>query len=203
MLAAVRDSILGISRLGIRHGRDKLPKRAQELVDWNLVNRDAENWARQYTYNLVSDTVGTLRKQLQAEIPLWVASGKPLSTLITTISGLVGDPARGELIASTEATRVYAEANERTWVAVGVAPTPKADPKSDLVTKPPAHPRCRCYPMPKRMPDGTTVIVWYTVRDERVCVTPLKVTWQTEKILGCRGLHRRVISQGPYMGRKV
>jgi len=203
MLDAVQDSILGISRLGIRHGRTRMPKRGQDLVDWNLINRQAENWARQYTYNLVTDTVGTLRKKLAQEIPLWVASGTPLWVLVSVVTGLVGDPARGELIASTEATRVYAEGNERAWVAMGVQPTPKADPKSKLVTKPPAHPRCRCYTQPKRMPNGTTVITWYTARDDRVCVTPLTVPWKGEKALGCRELHRRVISQGPYLGRKI
>lgn len=194
LFEAVLEGVSGIARLGIRHGDARLGRRAAGLVDWDLVNRDAANWARQYSYSLVTGITSTIQDDLRSGVSSWIESGAGLPALVRIATGIVDDPERGRRIAETEATRAYAEGNDRAWTAAGVQPA---------MYKPPAHVRCRCYPQPYRMSDGTMVQVWYTARDERVCVQPLRVPWSARPVKGCKALHRVVISRGDYLGTKI
>jgi hypothetical protein len=115
--------------------------------------------------------------------------------LVARINKIVRDPARAEAIAVTEATATFADANTGAWATAGY---------ETAVVKPPAHPRCRCWPQPYKLADATKVIVWYTARDELVCrTTKIEVPWQVQPMEGCRSMHTRVISGGEYSGMKL
>jgi hypothetical protein len=159
------------------------------LIDWALVNRWVERWARAYEYQLITGITETTKRQTQAALGDWIAEGEDFPSLIQRIQEIFNNPVRAEMIAATEATRVYAKANAEAWAAQGVQPA---------IYTPPAHPRCRCYVQPKRLAPGVEVIVWYTGRDELVCTQPLQTPWG--EIAGCQGMHKRVISGGEYGG---
>jgi hypothetical protein len=121
-----------------------------------------------------------------------------LPDLIERITGLqhptggsLFGPVRAEMIAVTEATNVYAEANAIAWQAAGVLPA---------VFKPAGHVRCRCWLTTKRLPDGRRVMVWQTARDELVCTQDITTPWGV--VQGCRELHNVIVSECEYLGKK-
>lgn len=152
---------------------------AQELVaqgitiDWNLINVAAQQWAEQYSYDLVKGITATSKKLLDNALSVWIGSGKPKSALIKVLKPWYGK-ARAEMIAVTETTRAYAEGNRVAWHTSGVPKMkwftaedelvcPVCGPLADKVTEvqgngfagvgakvavPPAHVRCRCYIRP-------------------------------------------------------
>jgi HK97 family phage portal protein len=192
-----------LAQYGVEQARRRLLNVAPPDVNWNLVNERAIDWARQYTFELVKGIADTTRDELQRATSEWIESGKPLSELVEAIARirLPGEggkpiepfsPSRARSIAVTEATRVYAHGNAQGFENSGVAAA------SYL---PPAHVGDRCYIQPYKLPDNTWVMVWYTVNDRRVCTQPLSTPWG--EMLGCKDLHKRVISDGPYGGLKL
>jgi SPP1 gp7 family putative phage head morphogenesis protein len=87
--------------------------------NWTLANEQARVWAEEHSLQLVEglDTV-TIRQTKQA-IAQWIANGQPLSDLINELETTFGQ-SRAELIASTEVTRSYAEANKISYINSGV-----------------------------------------------------------------------------------
>lgn len=59
---------------------------------------------------------------------------------------------------------------------------------------------CRCSLSVKRV-KGEWVQVWKTNNDELVCVRPITTPWGS--IAGCKGMHNRIVSSGPYAGKLV
>lgn len=140
-------------------------------ANWHLVNQTAREWARQYTYTLVSKINDTTRAALQSELEGWIQSGAPLDVLMDSLAPYFG-PARAEAIAVTEVTRVYAEGNLLAWRSSGVVEgvrwmTAEDDDVCEICGPidgqvadlerlnfpsaegaPPAHPRCRCWLQP-------------------------------------------------------
>jgi len=136
-------------------------------VDWALVNEAAVNWARQYTFELVTGINGTTRQSLQKLIPGYFEEAMTQGELRERLGNLYS-PVRAEMIARTEVTRAAVE-GERSTVAelekqgikmievwqtrndeiVCVICGPRHGKKEgDGWTKndgPPAHPRCRCW----------------------------------------------------------
>ena len=165
---------------------------AAPSISWELANQNAANWARQHAAELVSRITDTSRERIRQAVADWTQAAEGLNELTKQINQIVNDPARARTIAVTEATTTYAEANAQAWVAAGYAAS---------VYKPAAHPHCRCYIQPAKLLDGTRVIVWYTARDELVCVKPLQTPWG--QVEGCRGLHKTIISEGPHLGQKL
>lgn len=140
-------------------------------ADWELVNAQAAAWARKYTYGLINGIDKTTRKRLQASINNWIEAGETFPDLVKRVQKVYSNPVRAELIASTEITRVYAEANTRTWEASGVVEAREWQTAADErvcpicgplqgkqaklgkpfpggLDNPPAHPRCRCWVVP-------------------------------------------------------
>jgi HK97 family phage portal protein len=198
MFNTVSEMLAGVSLLGIAHGRERLAAGPREQVNWNLANQQARDWARGYTADLITNITQTTRDRLRAEVLLWrdevaewVEERETLPNLIRRISTVVGDPKRAETIATTEATRVYAEGNAQAWEAAGV---------TRAAYKPPAHPNCRCYLQPKKI-GNVWVMIWYTARDDRVCTTLTDTPWGV--VEGCRGLHGLCVSAGEFLGKKV
>ncbi len=151
---------------------DKLTSGLGIGVDWDLVNRDAARWSREYTYSLVSRITDSSQRYLQQQVSNFVESGQPLKHLIASLTPMFG-PVRADMIAATETTRAYAEGNLAVWKQSGVVDgvrwmtaedervCPVCKPldglTGDLATgvlyngktyKPPAHVRCRCYLQP-------------------------------------------------------
>ena len=89
-------------------------------IDWTLVNTAAAEWARGYTYDLISGINDTTAARLQAAINNWIEAGETLPDLTARVEKIFNNPVRAEMIAATEITRVYAEANTLAWKESGV-----------------------------------------------------------------------------------
>lgn len=159
---------------GIAGGVNALPSNVSILTDMDVVNQAAIAYARQYRYEWISKITETTRTQTQALISEWIQSGQPLSSLETQLAPVFGS-VRAQMIASTEVTRVFAEANQSAWDSTGmISGKVWMTSKDDLVCpickpmsgvevglknsfpnalgggykNPPAHPRCRCWLQP-------------------------------------------------------
>lgn len=151
----------------------KKAKRKPVKVDWSLVNRDAETFARDYAYDLITGITETTVADTQAAISRWIEAGNALDDLKQSLTTIFASPARAEMIAQTESTRAFAEGNTRAWVAAKVPArrwftvrdgdvceicdplhgkvVPLGKPFKSIdgdIDNPPAHPRCRCYVQP-------------------------------------------------------
>jgi hypothetical protein len=160
-------------------------------ADWALVNADAARWAREYVGKLIKGITETTRVATRETVATWVETGGALPDLVKALAPTYGK-GRASLIAATEVTRAYDEANDLVRQAVGL-------PKTAF--KAPAHPGCRCYTRPVLLASGEWVVVWSTVRDSLVCQRPLEVPWG--RVNGCRDLHGIVVSEGDYLGKAL
>jgi hypothetical protein len=131
-------------------------------VDWALVNEEARDWARRYSYDLVSLLDDNSRVMLQEAVSRWVESGAPMDALVDDVARIFGTE-RAKLIAVTEATRAYAEGSFTSYEQAGFNRRP---PEAD---RPPAHPGCRCWVSLAQPEPGLWEYVWLTAVDERVC----------------------------------
>jgi hypothetical protein len=153
-------------------------------ADWTLVNMDALRWARERAGELIQGVTETTRSAVRETVGTWIESGAKLEDLQQALANLFGE-SRAEMIAATEVTRAYDEANELVRTRLGL-------PAS--VVRAPAHIRCRCYTRPVYLKGQGWVVVWNTVRDERVCTQPLEMPWGT--VAGCGGMHGLIVG-GP------
>jgi len=158
-------------------------------ADWALVNADAAKWARGYVGKLIKGITETTRVATRETVATWVETGRALPDLVKTLIPVFGR-GRAELIAATEVTRAYDEANDLVRQRVGLPAT---------AFKAPAHPGCRCYTRPVLLPNGTWVVVWASVKDERVCQRPVDAPWG--RVNGCQALQGVIVSEGDYLGR--
>lgn len=174
-------------------------------VDWNLVNRKAENWAQTYSYDLVTNLTATSQRMLQEAFAKWIREGRGDTTLLRTMvfRAMVNDSKaeygsdkiftnRSNTIATTETTRIYAEANAKAYQEAGCG---------QAAFLPPAHVNCRCYIRPAKDPDGNWVMIWHTAFDEVVCKKEIRTQWGT--VIGCKGMHLLCLSHGNYLGKRI
>lgn len=197
--------IEALAVFGVQKVRETLSPSESVGINWDLANQQAADWARahaeersqlisQTTRDRIARAQGKL-EDVYGEVATWIEQPEAMPDLIGRINKIVGDPARAEAIAVTEATATFADANTSAWAAAGYVP---------VVVKPDYHVNCRCYTQPYKLPDGTKVIVSYTARDELVCkTTKIQVPWQPEPMKGCRSMHTVVISGGDYSGMKL
>lgn len=137
--------------------------------DWTLANQAAAEWVNRYTFELVSGIENTTQRRLQTAVSEWISNGDPLDQLARELAPVFGRD-RAQLIASTEVTRAYAEANRIAYGETGVVDrvewrtaedervcpicgpldrqTADRNDGFDDVGFPPAHPRCRCWIVP-------------------------------------------------------
>lgn len=138
--------------------------------DWTLANEKARQWANQYTGELITQINDTTRRQVQAAVSEWISNGEPLEALIRELEPAFGRR-RAELIASTETTKAYAEAQKQSYRESGVIQKmewrtaedervcpvcgPLAGRRAEFdeefeagISMPPAHPGCRCWLVP-------------------------------------------------------
>ena len=89
-------------------------------VDWSLVNRDAADWAAQYTFDLVRGITETTQTQLQDIISTGIEQSQTLEQVQSAIQdSLLFSPVRAEMIAVTELTRAAAEGESAMVATLG------------------------------------------------------------------------------------
>lgn len=140
-------------------------------IDWTAANADAAQWAIEYGYQLIRGITDTTRAQVAREIRYFVDNSITINQLRDRLmAGNLFSRNRAEMIAVTETTRAYAEGNAAAWQRSGVvegkewmtandeivcpicAPLNgkivKLNESFGMISKPPAHVRCRCYILP-------------------------------------------------------
>ena len=142
---SVEPIIQDVAQRGVELAKRRVANVPGQEVNWNLVNQQVADWARSYAYDLVGGLTDTTRQELTDAVSKWTASGEPLQKLVDWVQGIqaldettgqyVGafSPARARMIATTEATRVFAEGNNQAWSSSGVHPA---------VFVPPGHVQC-------------------------------------------------------------
>lgn len=155
--------------LGVTVALDQL-ENAGFAFDWTLVNTAAREQARNYVGTLITRINDTTLANVRESVARWVNNGEPLSALVSDLRNSGFSPRRAQLIAATEVTRAYADANEQVYRASGVvdlvewrtavdervcvvcgALHGKRAPLGQLFDgqyRPPAHPGCRCWIVP-------------------------------------------------------
>ena len=88
-------------------------------MDWTLVNEDARAWAQNHIGTLIGGIDETTLARTRSAVATWIQNGEPLPMLIEDLAPIFG-PQRAQLIASTEVTRAYAEANQRVYREAGI-----------------------------------------------------------------------------------
>lgn len=162
--------------------------------DSSLAHAAAARWAREHAGELV-DLVNSTSERTIAEITSnWIETpGATIGDLTAQLAPVLeGNAERAFTVGVTETTRSFAAGEAIVYAQTGI-PRP--------VFQPAAHPRCHCWTAVKRLRSGEWVVVWMTNRNEVVCRSPLQTPWG--RVEGCRALHNVVISEGPYLGRKV
>lgn len=87
--------------------------------DWTLANEEARAWANRYVGELISGIDATTLSRVRSAVEEWIVNGEPLDALIEDLAPVFGAQ-RAELIASTEVTRAYAEANRQAYRQAGM-----------------------------------------------------------------------------------
>jgi hypothetical protein len=132
-------------------------------VDWSIVNKNAADWARNYTFDLVRGITENTRAALQAKLPAYFEQGQTIGQLRNSLQDLFG-PVRAGTIAVTEISRAAVQgetAIQRELEKYGLrtesvfqtssddAVCPLCSPLNGKVVRehqfPPLHPRCRCW----------------------------------------------------------
>ena len=142
-------------------------------VGWELINTAAEEFARRYSYELVTGITRVTRDRLQKEVSAFVTNQESLNQLARRISSERGPfgPVRAKMIAVTETTRAFAEGNQIAWRESGVIERKRWNASNDELVcpicgpldgnvvnidekfdggyeSPPAHVNCRCWITP-------------------------------------------------------
>lgn len=162
----IAQPLVEIYLTGIDGGVFALPPALRVLVDWNRVNTNALEFAKNYKYNWIKSITDTTRTQTQKAVSDWIASGAPLDALETALEPIFG-VVRSQMIAQSETTRVFARANRDAFEATDLVEQVKWQAANDelvcpicgelngtlhdvadIDALPPAHTRCRCYILP-------------------------------------------------------
>ncbi len=158
-----------------------------------LAHADAASWARQYIDTILQQ-FGTTTQKGVGEIIAGFAEtpGMTMAQLNKQLMDVLDrNQVRAARVAVTEATRAFAAGNDVAYRRAGLPA---------MAVHAPAHPNCRCGERVVRLGDEW-VIVWETNRDELVCTRAIQMPWGIVK--GCRDMHSRIISVGPYLGQKL
>ena len=134
-------------------------------VDWGIVNQNAANWARRYSFDLVSGITDTTRRAISDAVTAFFERQQTIGDLRAVLSEIYG-PVRADMIASTEVTRaavqgelgIVDELRGQGVQMIGIWRTsedelvcPLCGPLADKEEgdgwnePPPRHPRCRCW----------------------------------------------------------
>jgi hypothetical protein len=140
---------------------------APTIWDEPVFSREAGDWARTYTYNLVTQLTNNTRRLLQDRVTAFTETpGMTIGQLRDSLAPAFGER-RALMIAITETTRAYTQGTtlvqqelaqagirkERIWrtsedemvcdICGPLADVPEGE--GWTVGEPPAHPNCRCW----------------------------------------------------------
>ena len=204
LVAILRPLLQEVAELGVGIAEEELLQ-FEVGFDNALANTEAADWARRHTDELLLQFGTTTRKQVNSIIANWFTTpgglvgefveipGMTLGDLATALERVLGyNKYRARMIARTESTRALSAGRETSRVTAGLPRT---------LYRAPAHVNCRCGDSEELLADGTWVVIWQTRRDEVVCIRPLETP--LGEMQGCRDLHGRVISEGPYFGMPI
>ena len=134
-------------------------------VDWALINEAAVEWARRYSFELVTGINSTSRRALQKAVSSYFEMGLTRADLEGRLVNIFG-PVRAEMIAVTEVTRAASQgemAIAQDLRGQGISMVAIWQTNNDELVcpicgprhgkkrgdgwddPPPAHPRCRCW----------------------------------------------------------
>jgi hypothetical protein len=170
LLQVVYPVVVETVRQEARTEMERLEAEYDIAIGFDEIDRTVIDWAKRYSYELVKGINQTSRQYIADVMQEFLQQGKPLENIADALDPLYG-PVRAEMIAITETTRAFAEADMATWrssgfvtgkswaavasdacdlclenQAAGVIGIDEAFPSGD--DNPPGHPRCRCYPKP-------------------------------------------------------
>jgi hypothetical protein len=129
--------------------------------NYRLVHVLAQQWAQDYSYELIRGINNTSRRAVETALIRWIESGAPLSELRQALEPSFGE-VRAKRIASTEVTRAYAEGALRSYASAGYG-----DGRPTVAV--PLHPECRCFYSLEILEDGSAYWIFNTSRDDHVC----------------------------------
>lgn len=109
---------------GGESGFERLPAGVKLLMNWDVFNRDAVNFLREYRLTWVNDIADTTRDQAVDVIADWIENGEPKDILDKRLGNILGTT-RAKNIATTEVTRVYAKGNQLAWKATRIVTAQK------------------------------------------------------------------------------
>lgn len=151
---------------GVDGGVQAMPNNLRSLINFDVVNKSALEFSKAYRYNWIKSITDTTRQQTQQAISDWIQSGASLKTLDVSLEPIFGED-RAKMIAATEVTRVFAQANMDTWESTGMVDSatwmtskdeivcPECESHDgedvgigDIDASPPLHPNCRCWLQP-------------------------------------------------------
>jgi hypothetical protein len=89
-------------------------------IDWNLINQQAYDFARAYSYALIKDLDSSTQLEVQNAVGDWIAAGQPLSALEMSMDNIFDNAVRAAMIAQTESTRAYNEGANQRYKQAGV-----------------------------------------------------------------------------------
>ena len=153
---------------------------------------DDENkltWIRTYDFATVEGITDEQREALRATLEKFVTvSGYNIGMGTQELKPFFGD--RAATVFRTELTRVDAESKEMQNREQGT--------RTQL--RPPLHDDCRCWTVRGHLFEtDTPIVIWLTCNDDLRCEDPYPAPWGGT-VNGCKDLHGRVISEGPYLG---
>lgn len=127
------DIVARIFAAGAESGVNALPVGAVVLIDWEVINTAAIEWARLYLgetgigaavpaqiFDWVNTLTDTQRRRTLASLEAWIRSGEPLPDLEARLIPIFESAKRARQIAVTEVTRVYASGNLTAWASTGM-----------------------------------------------------------------------------------
>ncbi|RIK41620.1 MAG: hypothetical protein DCC55_11425 [Chloroflexi bacterium] len=123
--------------------------------NYNLVHSQALQWARDYSYELITGINETSRQAVETALARWIETGAPLDELRRMLEPTFGS-VRASRIAVTEATRSYAEGTIRSYQAAGFN---EGRPTIEI----PRHVNCRCWYGLEILGDGTAYWTYFSV----------------------------------------
>jgi 2'-5' RNA ligase len=174
VLAGMAAGQVSLEKGGRNIDPSKLSAKFSLQIDWELMAKQAFDFAKQYAYQLIRGLSDTTRQLVRDTISQWVASGDSQGKLEDSLNEIFKDRVRAQRIAQTESTRVYAEGAQQRWAEAGVTQALWKTVNDELVCKIcrglrnvvgdftngwksnydgkmykfPAHPGDRCFPKP-------------------------------------------------------
>lgn len=171
---------LGVGLLDLSHAAAQSAVERYGIgVDWDAVLQSSQQWATQYSYELVRGINATSQAALQRMIQQYYSGSVDYDTLLNMLASQYG-PTRAASIAATEVTRGFEQGVEiyqqelgrmgiqadRIWYTVDGG-CPICRPfhgrlKSEgwSAGPPPVHPNCKCYTEVVVLPGGSGFAEW-------------------------------------------